>query len=170
MTRQLFAGLVLLAIGISPSRTVAQTGGDGCSLLQPADLQTLAGAANPAGTASTDGLGSRLCQYVWGKGGNVQSGRFYLNVSVTLASKMFPGMDTATIRQGLLTLARGSDPGAVTVSGIGDGAVYQSDRPIEVKATALVKGNLMIIALQSADARAHKDHVIALLRAAAGRL
>ena len=64
---------------------------------------------------------------------------------------------------------KAGDPNAAVIRAVGDAAIYQSNAPIRVVTTALVKGNVLIVAFQSADARAKKDQVIALLKAA-GRL
>ena len=162
-------GLMLGIFGISGSAVKAQTPGDGCALLQAADIQTLAGAAKVGpGKPSTDGIGSLLCQYVWGTGGNVQSGRSYVNVSVTLMAKAFPATDASLLRQGLLAKAKG--PNAAVIPGVGDAAIYESNDPIRVETTALAKGKVLTVSFESSDARTKKDLVIALLKAAAGRL
>jgi hypothetical protein len=166
----LVAGLVLVVLGVGEPTGALQPG-DGCALLQAAEVQTLAGTAGVgAGKPSTDALGSRTCRYEWGAGGNVQSGRSYLNVSVTATSKAFPGMNPSLVRQGLLASAKAGQPNTAVIPAVGDAAVYESDDPIRAKATALVKGNMLIVTFESSDARAKKDQVIALLKAAAGRL
>jgi hypothetical protein len=162
-------GLMLGVFGISGSAVKAQTPNDGCALLQAADLQALAGATKVGpGKPSTDGLGSLLCQYIWGTGGNVQSGRSYVNVSVTLIAKAFPGMDAALLRQGFLGQAKG--PNAGVIPGVGDAAVYESNAPIRVETRALAKGKVLTVSFESSDARTKKDQVISLLKTAAGRL
>jgi hypothetical protein len=167
----LVIGLALAVLGVSGSAVKAQNPGDGCALLQAAEIQALAGTAKVgAGKASTDALGSRTCQYEWGTGGNVQAGRSFLNVSVTPTSKAFPGMDASLVRQGLLANAKAGKPNTAVIPGVGDAAVYESNDPIRVKTTALAKGNMLIVSFESLDARAKKDQVIALLKAAAGRL
>jgi hypothetical protein len=168
---KLIVGLVLTFVGVSGSAVKAQNAGDACALLQAAEIQALAGTAKVgAGKASTDALGSRTCQYEWGTGGNVQSGRSFLNVSVTATSKAFPGMDASLVRQGLLASAKAGKPNTAVIPAVGDAAIYESNDPIRVETTALVKGNMLIVSFESSDARAKKDQVTALLKAAAGRL
>jgi hypothetical protein len=165
----LVVGLVLAFLSVSKSAVNAQNTGDGCALLQAAEIQTLAGTAKIGpGKASTDALGSRSCHYEWGTGGNVQSGRSFLNVSVTATSKAFPGMDAALLRKGILAKAGKANTGVI--AGVGDAAVYESNDPIRVKATVLAKGNMLVVSFESSDARARKDQVIALLKVVAGRL
>jgi hypothetical protein len=79
-------------------------------------------------------------------------------------------MDASLVQQGFLAKVKPGDPNAVVIPDIGDAAIYESDAPIRVAATALAKGHMLIVSFESADARARKDQVIALLKAAAGRL
>ena len=70
----LIVGLTVALLGINASAVQAQKPGDGCSLLQGAEVQALAGSAKAGtGKPSTDPLGSRLCHYEWGTGNNVQA-------------------------------------------------------------------------------------------------
>jgi hypothetical protein len=164
-------GLAFAILGASGPAAKAQNPGDGCALLQAAEVQALAGTAKvDAGKASTDALGSRTCRYEWGTGGNVQSGRSFLNVSVTPTSKAFPGMDASMVRRGLLANAKAGKQHTAVIPGVGDAAIYESNDPIRVKTTALAKGSMLIVSFESMDARAKKDLVIGLLKAAAGRL
>lgn len=166
----LVVGLALAMLSVGGSAVTAQKTGDACALLQPAEVQALAGTGNVgAGQPSTDPLGSRMCRYEWGTGNNVQSGRSTLDVSVTATSKAFAGTDVSLVRQGLLASVKG-DANAAVIAAVGDAAIFQSNAPIRAAATALVRGNVLIVTFQSADARAKKDQVIALLKAAAGRL
>lgn len=165
----LVVGLALATLGAWGSHLTAQTG-DACAVLQAAEIQALAGSGKPgAGQSSTDPIGSRMCRYQWGTGANVPNGQSILDVSVTPAAKAFPGTNASLVQQGLLGSVKG-DPNATVITGVGDAAIYQSNAPIRAAATALVKGNVLIVTFQSADARAKKDQVIALLKAAAGRL
>ena len=166
----LVVGLAVATLSVWGAAGKAQTG-DACALLQPAEIQVLAGSGKVgAGKPSTDTLGSRMCRYEWGTGNNVQSGQSTLDVTVTPTAKAFPGMNVSIVRQGLLGSVKAGDPNSAVIAGVGDAAIYQSNAPIRADATALVKGNMLIVAFQSADARAKKDQVIALLKAAAGRL
>jgi hypothetical protein len=167
----LVVGLTLVLLGVSRSAISAQKPGDGCALLQAAEIQPLAGTATVgAGRASTDSLGSRVCRYEWGTGGNVQSGRSYLNVTATPTAKAFPGMDASLVRRGLLANATAGKPNTAVIPAVGEAAIYESDDPIRVRTTALAKGNMLIVEFESSNARAKKDIVIGLLKAAAGRL
>jgi hypothetical protein len=165
-------GVVLAAVGVIGSALAAEQPGDGCSILKPAEIQTLAGSAKVDAVASTDGLGSRLCQYKWGTGGNVQSGKSYLNVSVTETSKAFPGTDLATLKNGLLARVKMAQAPAAAgvIPGVGDAATWASNDPIRVETTAFAKGKVLTVTFEAKDARAQKDKVSALLKAAAGRL
>jgi hypothetical protein len=171
MARNVLVALALASLSVNGSEVRAQKPGDGCVLLEAAEIQALAVKEKVgAGQAGSDALGSRMCRYEWGTGGNVAGGRSILDVSVTPTSKAYPGTNASLLRQGLLASVKAGDPNAAVIAGVGDAAIYQSNAPIRVETTALVKGNMLIVTFQSADARAKKDQVIALLKAGAGRL
>jgi hypothetical protein len=100
----------------------------------------------------------------------VQGGRSYLNISVSPMAEAFPGTEASVVQEGLLGKANAGKPNTAVIAGIGDAAIYESNDPIRVNTTALVKGNILIVTFESADARAKKDRVIVLLKAASGRL
>jgi hypothetical protein len=79
-------------------------------------------------------------------------------------------MDASLVRQGLLASAKAGKRNTAVIPAVGDAAIYESSDPIRVETTALVKGNMLIVSFESSDARAKKDQVTALLKAAAGRL
>ena len=167
----LVVGVALAMLSVGGSAVTAQKAGDACALLQAAEIQVLAGTGKVgAGQPSTDPLGSRMCRYEWGTGNNVQRGQSTLDVSVTAMSKAYAGTDPALVRKGLLASVKAGDPNAAVIAAVGDAAIFQSNAPIRAVATALVKGNVLSVTFESADARAKKDQVIALLKAAAGRL
>jgi hypothetical protein len=163
--------LTIAALGISISILRAQKPANACGLLTTTEIQTLAGSAKIGdGVPSTDPLGSMNCRFKWGTGNNVQSGVSYLDVGTTPISKAYPGTDLSLLKQGLLAKAKSGGPNAEVVAGVGDGAMYESNAPIRVETTAFVKGNILIVTFESQNARAQKNQVIALLKAAAGRL
>jgi len=162
--------VALAALELSGSSAEAQKPADACALLKPAEIQALAGSAQVGPGEADSAAFTRTCQYRWGAGGNVQSGRSYLNVSVSPMSDAFPGTDASLVQEGLLAKAKAGKPNAAVIAGIGDAAVYESDDPIRASTTALAKENLLIVTFESADGRARKDQVIVLLKAAAGRL
>jgi hypothetical protein len=148
----------------------AQTTKDGCALVQSAEVQALASVQVGAGKAEKDDvLGTRSCRYEWGTGGNVQSGKTFLTISATPMAKVLPGVEPQAAQQGLLANGKPGNPTAV-IPGVGDAAVYESNAEIRVTATAFAKGNMVIVTLETMNARAKKDQVIALLKAAVGRL
>ncbi|HUM09447.1 MAG TPA: hypothetical protein VLT82_00690 [Myxococcaceae bacterium] len=164
--------MVLANMGAIGSSLAAEMPADGCNILKTAEIQALAGGAKVSAVASTDALGSRHCQYTWGTGGNVHAGRSSINVSVTETSKAFPGTDLETLKESLLARVKMAHAPAVAgvINGVGDAATWASDDPIRVEATAFVKGKVLTVTFESKDARAQKDQVSALLKAAAGRL
>ena len=171
MTRHaLVAVLALAGVGGRASAVEAQQAVDACALLKPAEIQGLAGAAKVGAPKADSAAFSRGCQYEWGTGGNVQSGKSYLTISVSPLSQAFPGLDPAVVQQGLLGKASEGKPNTAVINGVGDAAVYESNAPIRVETTAVAKGHMLIVAFESADARARKDQVIVLLKSATGRL
>ena len=171
-TTTFVVGVVLGAVGVMGSALAAEKSADACSVLKDAEIQTLAGSSKVNAVPSTDGLDSRLCQYTWGTGGNVQGGKSYLNVSVTEMSKAFPGTDAATLNNGLLARVKTVQPPAVAgvISGVGDAATWESNAPIRLATTAFAKAKVVTVTFESKDAPSQKDKVIALLKAVAGRL
>jgi len=169
-THALVAVLALAALELSGSAVEAQKPADPCALLQPAEIQALAGSAK-VGPGKADSTSfTRACNYEWGTGGNVQSGRSSLSVSVSPISDAFPGMGPSLVQEGLLAKAKAGEPNTAMIVGVGDAAIYESDDPIRVTTTALAKRNMLIVKLESADARAKKVQMIVLLKAAAGGL
>ena len=172
MKNVLVAVVVLVLLGTNRAPITAQTPSDACALLPAAEAQALAGTAKvSAGKSSTDQFGSNLCQYEWGTGANAQAGRSFLTVTLTTTAQTFPGFTPALAQQGLLAPAKAGKPNTAVIPGVGDAAIYESIDSNNVKTTAMAKGNMVVIvAFESLDARAKKDQVIALLKAAAGRL
>jgi hypothetical protein len=168
-TNALMLGLVI-ATADGPGAALPK---DPCALLKPAEVQALAPNAKiGAGVASTVSavLNSFACEYKWGSGGNAVSGLYTLQVIVSDLSKTFPGMEPGTIREGLLLEAGKPGATATVIPGVGNGAIFDSNAPIRASTTALVKGSMLQVVLEGPDARTKKDQVIALLKAAAGRL
>jgi len=171
-TTTFVVGAMLGTVGVLGAALAAEKSADGCSILNAAEVQTLAGSAKVDATPSTDALGTRSCQYKWGTGANVQGGKSYLNVNVTETSKAFPGMDAATLRESLLARVKMAQPPALAgvINGVGDAATWESNAPIRVETTAFAKGKVVALSFESLDARGQKDRVVALLKAVAGRL
>lgn len=161
----IFLGLALAAAGASALP-------DPCTLVKPSDLQALFpnGPSGPGTVEKHPEIGSVICSYQWGPGGNAYSGRFNFHVTVSEASKIFPGLDRETIKAGLLAETKKPGENGVAISGVGDVAIYKSNSPIRSNTTALVKGFVLLIDLDGPDGRAKKDQVISLLKTAAGRL
>ncbi len=139
---------------------------DPCTLLTPAEVQTLDPAGNIGAGVSTTAsaaLNSYACEYKWATGRNAG----FFHVIVSDASKLLPGMSPETIKQKMLEQ---SGKGASEVPGIGKFAIFASTDPTAVVATAHVKNSILQLTFASANAGAQKDKIIALLKAAAGRL
>src|SRR5215813_9743580 len=171
MTKHVLVFSLMALVGLDASAD-AQTVKDGCALVQPADVQTLAGSVQVgAGKPDKDDvLGTRSCRFEWGAGGNVQSGKTFLTISATPMAKVLPGVEPKAAQQGLLASAKPGKVVTAVIPDVGDAAVYESNAEIRVTATAFARGNMVIVTLETMNARAKKDQVIALLKAAVGRL
>jgi hypothetical protein len=165
----LAAGLALAALGVGGSTVEAQKPPDPCALLKAPEIQALAGTAKVGSGKPDSAAFTRACRYEWGTGGNVQSGKSFLSITLSPTSQAFPGTDPSVVKEGLLATVQGK-PNAAVIAGVGDAATYESNDPIRVETVALAKGNMLTLTFESADARARKDQVIVLLKAAAGRL
>lgn len=144
---------------------------DPCALLKTGEIQTLDpnGQISPGVATKPDALGALECNYEWGPGANAYSGKHYLHVTVVEASKLFAGVDAATLKQGIAMQAK-SEPNGSVISGVGDAAVFSSSDKIRSKTIALIKGLILQVNYEALDGFAQKDRVIALLKAAAARL
>ena len=161
----LAAGAVLNAGGQSAAMPK-----DACALLTVAEVQEVAGTLVKDGTpGKIPAMGSVSCTYTWGPANYSASGQFQLNVLATDASKAFPGMSTALVKEAMAARVKAGGV-AGEVPGIGDEATFESDQPNRVNAKALAKGVFLSVELEGPNARLQKDQVVALLKAAAGRL
>ncbi len=143
---------------------------DACTLLETAEIQAMAGATVKDGTpGKVASLGAISCTYTWESGNNAAAGKYQLHVLATDASKAFPGMSTALIRQALLARVKEGGTGG-EAPGIGDVATFESNAPIRMNAKALSKGVVLSVELEGPNARLQKDQVVALLKTAVGRL
>jgi hypothetical protein len=138
-----------------------------CALLKVEEIQTLAGQASVGdGVAtSTPAIGSMACRYSWGVGVN----RLKLDVIVTDAARMFPGMSAEQIKQrfSASVKAGGAD---VVIPEVGEAAVFTSDSAYYANAMASLKGRILEVHVDGQVARDKKDQVISLLKTAASRL
>jgi hypothetical protein len=110
-------------------------------------------------------LGYAACRYTWGMGVD----RFRLDVIVTDAARVFPGLTPEQIKQRLLESVRTGTEDAV-VSEIGEAAVFKPESAVFANATALVKGRILQVQLDGVYAGEMKGEVVGLLKTAASRL
>ena len=172
VNKPLVLRFAVAAFGVAASNIAGAQGAKApCSLLKIAEVQSLnPGAQVREGVpGSVPPLGSVTCEYKWegGKGAPVD---YRLQVIVTEASKMFPGMDAKTIKLGMLGGPRGLPPGTSAVPGVGEAATYTSASPVKTSTSAYVKGLMLQLEFEGPDAPAKKEQAIALLKAAAARL
>jgi hypothetical protein len=182
--RAIVLGLMLAAGTPVPGRgggtLAAQTSGP-CALLTIEEVEPLADKSNHekpkdetsraekshiAGVPlSVEGAGFSSCRYLWGSGIH----RYELDVTVGDASRAFSGMMPDQITQWLRSSVIEGTADAV-IPDVGDSAVFKADSPVNVHATALLKGRLLQVHVGGRDARDEKDYVIKLLKSAATRL
>ena len=173
--KALFLVLTIAALRVAPAvaGSPAALPKDPCAILKISEIQALAPNAQISdGVSNTElvELGSVACEYEWGAGNNVASGRFYLSISFSDGSRTFPGMSSELIKAGLLASVKAGDAHAAVIPGVGEAAIFMSDDPIRATTSAYVKGILLQVNFECSDARAKKDQVIALLKSAAARL
>jgi hypothetical protein len=147
---------------------VVPAAADPCSLLKPAEIQTVAGSAKvgPGVPSTLPGVAMVNCRFTWGAG-NTETN---LDVGIGDASKMYPGVSAADLKTGMLLAVKTGGPNASVIAGVGEAAKFESSYVTHAETTAYVKGSLLIVNLLGPDARARKDQVIALLKAATGRM
>jgi hypothetical protein len=83
---------------------------------------------------------------------------------------MWPGMDAATIKSGILGGPKGLAKNVTAVSGVGVAATYTQTNDHSGSAIAYLKGKLLEVTYQATDSPAKKNQVIGLLKTAASRL
>ncbi len=147
---------------------------DPCALLKPADIQALAPNAKiGSGVLSSQAPVGAACTYSWGPRTS-EWGETALSVTVVDASKVWPGgLSSADIKERVLMEARIGGPDASEIPGIGDGAVFTTDKSHNATAKAYLvkaKGVVLEVAFHGGNALAQKDKLIALLKAAAAAL
>jgi hypothetical protein len=164
-----FAFLMGLTIAIG----ILSTGGDviaqspTCGLLTSEEVQALAPnqTVTDAAVSGNQGAGDVSCRYTWGSG----VGHYTLTLSARQASRVFPGMNAASIRQGLQDPAT---PGTSdeAIADVGEAAVFKSASSVYATAAAYLKDRYLQVTLDGIDARDRKGQLISLLKSAASRL
>jgi hypothetical protein len=159
---------LLAAVGLAAAAEL-----DPCALLKPAEIQERLApnvTLDPGKVTRQPEFGAAICSYRWGPGNNAASGQFNFHISISDAAKVFPGLSREAITEGLLAQTKKPGSNGAAISGVGDVAIFTSEAPIRADTIALVKGMVLQLDLDGPDGRGKKDPVIALLKAAAGRL
>jgi hypothetical protein len=164
---------VLLALAVAAAGGLSTGGGavlaqpQTCGLLTGEELQAVAPnqSVSDAAASGNQGGGAVSCRYTWGSG----PGHFTLALSVRPASRVFAGMDAASIKQALLGMVT---PGTAdeAIPDVGDAAVFKTYSSGYATASAHVKDRYLQVTLDGIDARDRKGQLIALLKSAASRL
>ena len=147
---------------------------DPCTLLKPADIQALAPNAKiGSGVPTSEAPLATACTYTWGPRTS-EWGETSLSVTVLDASKVWPGgLSTADIKERVAVEAKIGGPDGSEIPGIGEGAVFTTDKSHNATAKAYLvkaKGVLLEVTFHGGNALAQKDKLIALLKAAAAAL
>jgi len=162
----LLVGLVI-ATGMLSTNSAVLAQPQTCGLLTSDEIQALAPkqTVTDAAVSGNQGAGAVGCRYTWGSGVD----HFTLTLSARDASRVFAGMNAASIRQGLLgTVAPGTADEAI--SDVGEAAVFKSPSSVYATASALAKGRYLQVTLDGLYARDQKGQLIALLKSAVSRL
>jgi hypothetical protein len=166
---------VLLGLGIAAAGAFATGGGvvsaqpQTCGLLTSDEIQALAPnqEISDAAVSSNKETGTVTCRYTWG--GAPGPGHFTLSLSVRPVSRVFVGMNAASIKQGVLgTVTPDTDDEAI--ADVGEAAVFKSYSSVYATASAYLKDRYLQVTLDGIDARDRKGQLISLLKSAASRL
>lgn len=157
--------LILFAVGMS----LAMASGTAfaqkaCALVTKDDAQKIASAKlGKANESSIAAMNMTSCAYL----GPGKDSTPSVMVTVTDASKMYPGMNTATLKTQIFAT---KDKNATAIPGVGDAARCMQLSSTKIATQALVKGKVLTVDYEGDDAVARKDQVIQLLKTAASRL
>ena len=168
MTANSITPVVIAAVlGVTSPPLWAQDPTKPCTLLTSAEAKAFSGAQ--VGEGATHFLaptGTYSCMYQW----RARDFSPSLEVTVSDASKVYPGKGSDSIKMGITGGPRGLPPNFTLVTGVGEAANFMSDSPTAAFAMAYMKGKILTVGYRGTDARAKKDQVIGLLKTAASRL
>ena len=146
-----FAFVLALALVVTGAPGPGRVGGtlsaqalNPCALLTVDEIESLTANSTVADGVpnSFPDIGYATCRYTWGAG----TGRFTLDVAVTEASRMFPGMSPDQIKQQLVGSVRTGTYDAL-ITETGDAAVFKPDSPVYATATSFLKGRILQVHL-----------------------
>jgi hypothetical protein len=166
MMRLRLIASVIAMIPNGPARPVFAQQPPTCALLTAGEVEATAGtkvAGQPGHLAPTD---TDYCEYNW----TAKSFSPRLQVSVSPASRLWPGVDPATIKNGILGGPRGLPANATAVPDVGDAAAYTQQNEHAASVVAYIKGKILEITYQGTDSPAKKTQIIGLLKSAASRM
>lgn len=157
--------LIVFAIGMSliaaSGTALAQKA---CALVTKADAQSIASAKmGSANESLIPAMNLSSCSYL----GPGKDSTPSLVVTVSDAAKMYPGMDTRTLKT---TVFGHTDKNTTVIPGVGDAADCVQLSATKIATKALVKGKIITVHYEGDDAAAKKDQLIQLTKTAASRL
>jgi hypothetical protein len=166
---RLFVAVAIVAAGAASQRSqsvLAAQAASPCALVMVEEIEPLANTIVGEGVpGSLAAAGTSSCRFAWGTG----AWRHTLDVIVRDASRVFPGAGPDSIKQGLAASAKPETTDSV-IADVGEAAVFKSESPVFAYATAYLKGRILQVRLDGADALEGKAHVVAILKSAAARL
>jgi hypothetical protein len=135
-----------------------------CALVTKADAQSITSAKlGNANESQLAAMNLSTCSYL----GPGKDSTPSVVVTLSDASKIYPGMNAATLKSAVFGK---TDKSTTLIPGIGDAANYTQLSATKVVAKALVKGKIVDVQYEADDAATKKDQVIGLLKSAASRL
>ena len=157
--------LIVFAIGMSlAAASGAALAQKACTLVTKADAQSLTPAKlGNANASEIAAMNMSSCTYL----GPGKDSTPAVLVSVSDASKIYPGMNAATLKSSVFGPM---DKNTTVIAGVGDAANCTQLSATKIATKALVKGKIVSVQYEADDAVAKKDQVINLLKAAASRL
>jgi hypothetical protein len=135
-----------------------------CVLVSQAEAQAISsGKVGNGNESSIPAMNMSSCSYL----GSGKDSTPSVLVTVSDTTKIYAGMDNATVKT---TVFGRTDKDTTPIPGIGEAANYMQVSATKGAAKALVKGKIVSVEYEAADAVAKKDQVIGVLKTAVSRI
>jgi hypothetical protein len=162
-------------VGAAGNASAATPAKDPCTLLKPAEIQTVASGAQIGNGVQTSmaTIGAE-CAYTWGPRSS-KWGDPSVKITILDARSAYAGIDAATLKSGFaakVEAANRQGNKAWLLPGVGDAADFTYEgRSFGATAESYVKAKGVVLSVTfHGDAPANQDKIIALLKTAVGRL
>jgi hypothetical protein len=143
---------------------------DPCGLLTPAEIQSIAPRSKVGPGVARTGVAGPSCRYELTVGAGADTRKYTLDVTVSDAARLYAGSAPAQWKGRFQAMIREADPTAITISKVGDAALFGSASPERATASALVKDRVLQIFVQGPNARGQRTQIIEALKASVTRL